>query len=135
MKKISYYLAALMPHLTISGFVLDEKLQRNTSKFAIFLEQEIPNSFFFHFEIFWICYYGPAGHPVHYNKSKVARNEKRKNNIWLFLFQKYGILANFEAFLWSFQSSINPEIVRSDASLAPNSEINSNKIQLHCSAG
>ena len=40
--------------LTISGFVLDEKLQKNASKFAIFLEKENPNSFFsiFHFELF-----------------------------------------------------------------------------------
>ena len=40
-------------HLTISGFVVDEKFQKNTSKFAIPLERENPRSFFFHFVLFY----------------------------------------------------------------------------------
>ena len=45
---------------------------------------------------------------IHYNKPKVAGNEKNPS-IWV-SYSKY--IANFEAFLWGFLSSINPEIAR-----------------------
>ena len=45
----------VQPLLTISGFVLDEKLQRNASKFAIFMEYWNKKTqivfFVFHFEL------------------------------------------------------------------------------------
>ena len=52
--------------------------------------------FIFHFMLLYFfllmnaLVYVDIDHGIHYGKNKVARNEKRKRTIWVFLFQKYG---------------------------------------------
>ena len=86
--------------LPISEFVLNEKFQRNASKFAIFY---VFQSCF----LLGLCRHRP-GHSLG-EKNKVVRNEKRKK---LHEFSYAKNLANFEAFRWNFSSSTNPQIVK-----------------------
>ena len=52
----------------------------------------------------------------HCTKSKIARNEKWKKNIWVLVFQKYGKFWSLWS-LWSFSSSTISEIVRCTVAL------------------
>ena len=68
-----------------SGFMLKLMLQRNASKFALFLEYENFN-FTFHATSFFPLM--NASNSLGENKN-VARN-KIKKTMWVFVFQKYG---------------------------------------------
>ena len=74
-----------------SGFVLDEMFQPNASKFAIFYIYEKPKLLF---PFFISCYFFPlmnvGRHRVIRETNKVARNEKRKKQLWVFGYIKYG---------------------------------------------
>ena len=97
----------VLSYLTILWFVLDEKLQRNASQFAIFFEYENHNSFFFRFSF-------RATLDLLQSMSTVTspkQLEMKKKRVFRFSYSKN--MANFEAFLWSFLSSTNSEIVKS----------------------
>ena len=73
--------------------MLDEMIQQNISKFAIFLEYENPCSFFiFYFDI---------DHGIHQGENKVAQNEKK---LCGFSYSKN--MANFEVFRQTISSNI-----------------------------
>ena len=99
-------LMCTLPLLSISGFVLNEKFQRNTSKFAIFyIGIRKPKVAFsvFHFVLF---YFFPSWVPRSMStltrafireKNKVALNEKLKKQLWVFvyLYKIWQILKRF----------------------------------------
>ena len=93
--------------LPILGFVLNEKFQRNASKFAIFYIHtryaKIQSYFFrisFRAILFFLnecpslCRHNP-GHSLG-EKIKVAQHEKRKRQLWVFVYYiKYGFWSVF----------------------------------------
>ena len=83
------------PLLPISDFVLNEKFQRNASKFSIFyIYENLKLLFSFRANLFFPLMNAPVyGHrPGHSlgEKNKVARNEKWKKQLWVFVYIKYG---------------------------------------------
>ena len=74
--------------------MLDEMLQQNTSKFAIFLEYENPLSFF-RFSFCATLFFPLMNALVLTSEEKIAWNEKQKN---LYVFSYSKNMANFEVF-------------------------------------
>ena len=79
--------------------MLDEKFQRNTSKFAIFYIYENLKWLFrfsflttLYFSIMNALVYVDIDHGMAFirEKNKVAQNEKRKKQLWVFAYIKYG---------------------------------------------
>ena len=70
--------------------MLDENFQRNASRFAKLLEYENPSSFFVFDFVVLIFFALMNTLVIHEGKNKVAPNEKRKKNTWVFVFQEYG---------------------------------------------
>ena len=101
---------------TISGFVLDQKLQRNASKYLLYHQYKNNRIGFFVFLFFAKLYllqwcYINIDLGIHYNKSNLAQNVQQKQQSWFSYPKKYG---KYEASLWSFlSSSKTPKIVRS----------------------
>ena len=74
--------------------MLDEMPQENASRLAIFLENENPCSFFTFF-ISWYFIASLMNRKIEkieklIEKNKVARNEKWKKQLWVFVYIKYG---------------------------------------------
>ena len=82
-------------------FALNENLHPNASKFAMFMFFISSN---FTFSLMNALVYVNIGQGIHKGKSKVTWNEKRKK---LLGFSFYIIIANFEAFSWTFSLSTN----------------------------
>ena len=71
--------------------MLDKFFQINALQFIIFLEYK--NSFHFVLPLFFLLMnalvYIDIDQGIHYGKNKVARNEKRKKQLWVFKYIKY----------------------------------------------
>ena len=80
--------------------MLDEMLQRNASKFAIFLEYENPSGFFrfsFRTTLFFTLIIALVYVDIGFirKKIKIARNEKRKNYVGFRIPKIWQILKHF----------------------------------------